>query len=252
MAIDWRDEGVVLSARPHGESSLLVSVLTREHGRHMGLVRGGAGKAARGLYQPGNRLSVTWKARLAEHLGNLTAEMADAVAARLLAAPERLSVLAAACAVADGALPEREPMAAVFDDVLALLALLMDDARAAEAGAALVVWERALLADLGFGLDLSRCAATGRHDTLIYVSPKSGRAVSASAGEPYGDRLLPLPPFLLGEHVDLAAVPPAQVADGLRLTGFFLDRHVFAPRNLGLPAARVRLARRVARGRVSA
>ncbi len=245
MAIDWRDEGFVLSARPHGEHSLLVSVLTRAHGRHMGLVRGGTGKAARGLYQTGNRLVVTWKARLAEHLGNLTAEMAEAVAARLLGAPDRLAVLVAACAVADGALPEREPLPAEFDDFEGLLALLVDEARAAEAGPALVVWELALLADLGFGLDLSCCAATGRNDTLVYVSPRSGRAVSASAGEPYRDRLLPLPPFLLGERAGLARVPPEQVRDGLRLTGFFLDRHVFAPRNQGLPAARVRVARRV-------
>ena len=245
MAIDWRDEGFVLSARPHGESSLLVSVLTRDHGRHMGLVRGGTGKAARGLYQPGNRLVVTWKARLAEHLGNLTAEMGEAIAACVLGAPDRLAVLAAACAVADGALPEREPVPAVVADFSALLALLVDETRAAEAGPALVVWELALLADLGFGLDLSCCAATGRNDTLVYVSPKSGRAVSASAGEPYRDRLLPLPPFLLGEREGLSSVPPDQVRDGLRLTGFFLDRHVFAPRNQGLPAARVRMAKRL-------
>lgn len=245
MAIDWRDEGFVLSARPHGESSLLVSVLTRAHGRHMGLVRGGTGKAARGLYQPGNRLVVTWKARLAEHLGNLTAEMGEAIAAHVLGAPDRLAVLAAACAVADGALPEREPVPAVVADFSALLALLVDEARAAEAGPALVVWELALLADLGFGLDLSCCAATGRNDTLVYVSPRSGRAVSASAGEPYRDRLLPLPPFLMGEREGLAHVPAEQARDGLRLTGFFLDRHVFAPRNQGLPAARVRVAKRL-------
>jgi len=245
MAIDWRDEGFVLSARPHGESSLLVSVLTQAHGRHMGLVRGGTGKAARGLYQPGNLLSVTWKARLAEHLGNLTGEMSEAIAARVLGAPDRLAVLAAACAVADGALPEREPVPGVVADFSALLALLVDEARAAEVGPALVVWELALLADLGFGLDLSRCAATGRNDSLVYVSPKSGRAVSASAGEPYRDRLLSLPPFLLGERAGLSSVPPDQVRDGLRLTGFFLDRHVFAPRNQGLPAARVRMAKRV-------
>jgi len=245
MAIDWRDEGFVLSARPHGESSLLASVLTREHGRHMGLVRGGTGKAARGLYQPGNRLSLVWKARLAEHLGNLTGEMAEAIAARVLGDPHRLAVLAAACAVADGTLPEREPVPAVFADFAALLALLVDDARAAEAVPALVVWELALLGDLGFGLDLSCCAATGRNDTLVWVSPKSGRAVSASAGEPYRDRLLPLPPFLLGDRDGLGAVPPEQVRDGLALTGFFLDRHVFTARDRGLPAARVRLAKRV-------
>jgi len=245
VAIDWRDEGFVLSARPHGESGLLVSALTREHGRHMGLVRGGTGKAARGLYQPGNRLSLVWKARLADHLGNLTAEMSEAIAAVVLGAPDRLAVLAAVCAVADGALPEREPVPAIYDDFAALLALLVDDTRAAEAAPALVVWELALLADLGFGLDLSCCAATGTTDDLLYVSPKSGRAVSAAAGEPWKDRLLPLPVFLLGDRDGLGSVPPEQVADGLRLTGFFLDRHVFTPRRQGLPAARVRVAKRV-------
>jgi DNA repair protein RecO (recombination protein O) len=245
MAVEWRDDAIVLSTRPHGETSALASVLTRDHGRHPGLVRGGVGRAARGLWQPGNRLSVTWKARLADHLGTLTGEMTEALAARIMDDPDRLALLAAVCAVADAAAPEREPMPRLFEDTAALLALLagVEAPDSVSPGAAYVVWEARLLADLGFGLDLSRCAATGANDDLVYVSPKSGRAVSASAGEPYKDRLLPLPPFLMGQGAGTAA----QIADGLRLTGFFLERHVFHPRNRPLPAARERMVERAGR-----
>ncbi|WP_299441156.1 DNA repair protein RecO [uncultured Rhodospira sp.] len=243
MAVEWRDDAIVLSARPHGETSVLASVLTRAHGRHPGLVRGGIGRAARGLWQPGNRLSVTWKARLADHLGTLTGEMTDALAARIMDDAGRLALLTALCAVADAAAPEREPLPRLFDDTAALLSLLagVEAPDSLPAEAAYVVWELRLLADLGFGLDLSRCAATGTNDNLVYVSPKSGRAVSASAGEPYRDRLLPLPPFLLGHPPG----PAHEMSDGLRLTGFFLERHVFHPRNQPLPAARERLVGRV-------
>jgi DNA repair protein RecO (recombination protein O) len=245
MAVEWRDDAIVLSARPHGETSVLASVLTRDHGRHPGLVRGGVGRAARGLWQPGNRLSVTWKARLADHLGTLTGEMADALAARIMDDPGRLALLTALCAVADAAAPERETMPRLFEDTAALLALLggVEAPDSVSPGAAYVVWEVRLLADLGFGLDLSRCAATGTNDDLVFVSPKSGRAVSASAGEPYRDRLLPLPPFLLGQGGGTAP----EIADGLRLTGAFLERHVFHPRNRPLPAARERMVERVGR-----
>ncbi|MBB4286700.1 DNA repair protein RecO [Roseospira goensis] len=242
MAVEWRDEAIVLSARPHGETSLVAAVLTATHGRQRGLVRGGTGKAARGLWQPGNRVRATWRARLPNHLGTSTAEMMDAVAARVMADPGRLAVLAAACAVADATLPEREAVPQVYADTVALLAGLAEGAPT-PCEAAYVLWELGLLADLGYGLDLSACAATGTNDDLVYVSPKSGRAVSASAGEPYRDRLLPLPAFLrTGAPADMT---PAGVADGLRLAGFFLARHVFDPRGQPLPAARVRLAARM-------
>lgn len=247
MAVAWSEEALVLSARPHGETSLLVSVLTPGRGRHMGLVRGGTGKAARGLWQPGNRVHATWSARLAEHLGTVRGEMVDAVAARTMGDRTRLAMLAAACAVADAALPEREPMPRLYEDMAALLALLggVSVPGALPSDAAYVVWELRLLADLGFGLDLTACAATGSTADLIYVSPKSGRAVSAAAGAPWHDRLLALPPFLRPQGRDGAAtVDLEQIRDGLRLTGFFLQRHVFHPRNQPLPAARERLARR--------
>jgi DNA repair protein RecO (recombination protein O) len=237
--MQWSDEGVVLSARRHGESAVILSLLTREHGRHAGLVRGGAGRRQRGVLQPGNMVSVTWRARLEDHLGAFTVEPLASASAQWLDDPGRLAALSAACAVVDMTLPEREPCPHIVNHLCAFLEALPE----AEWAAAYVRWELALLGDLGFGLDLSVCAATGRNDDLAYVSPKSGRAVSLAAGEPYRDRLLPLPGFLTG-----AAPPtPAAVWAGMRLTGFFLDRHLFQPQGRSLPDARDRLAGRIER-----
>ncbi len=235
--MQWSDEGIVLSARRHGESAVILSLLTRDHGRHAGLVRGGAGRRARGQYQPGNRVDATWRARLAEHLGNYTCEPLGGAVATLLDDPARLAGLAAACAVSEAALPEREPHPAAFAGLAALIEGLEGEVWAQ----AYVQWEVEMLRELGYGLDLSTCAATGSNDGLAYVSPKSGRAVSRSAGEPYHDRLLSLPGFLIGEN---GGAVLAEVAAGLRLTGYFLDRHVFAPHDRTLPPARLRLADR--------
>ncbi len=231
--MEWSDHGVVLSARPHGESSSVVVLLTRDHGRHAGLVRGGQGHRARGLYQPGNRVEATWRARLAEHLGNYTCELTVSHAARLLDEPAPLAALSAAAAVCDRALPERQPHQAVYDGFLALLEALEGEHWAET----YVGWELALLRELGFGLDLAACAAGGDNDQLAYVSPKSGRAVSLAAGEPYKDRLLLLPGFLVGR----GGGGPEEVAQGLVLTGFFLARQVFGPHHETLPLARGRL-----------
>ena len=218
--MDFTDDAIVLSARRHGEANLVLSALTREHGRHLGLVKGGASRRQRPLLEIGNLLKVTWRARLEEQLGNFTVEPVGAVAAILLDDPLRLAALSAACAVADVVLPEREP----HEDVYRATAALIDAISAAtDWPAAYVRWELALLAALGFGLDLSRCAATGETADLAYVSPKTGRAVSRAAGQGYHDRLLPLPLFL----IDAAATPDAaDLLSGLRLTGYFLDRHV--------------------------
>ena len=232
----WTDEGIVLSARPHGETAAVVHLLTRTHGRHAGLVRGGQGRRLRGIYQPGNLVAATWSGRLPEHLGTYTCELVQGYAARVLDDPDRLAALSAAAAVSEAALPEREPHGACFDGFVALLDAL-SDAHWAEVT---VRWELALLAELGFGLDLAACAAGGDNDQLAYVSPRSGRAVSLAAGEPYRDRLLTLPGFLVGR----AGGGPVEVGQGLALTGFFLERHVFGPQHQPLPAARRRLAER--------
>ncbi|MFQ5958139.1 MAG: DNA repair protein RecO [Alphaproteobacteria bacterium] len=238
--MDWSDDGIVLAARRHGESSAVVQLFTRGHGRHAGLVRGGAGSRARGVYQSGNLVAARWRARLAEHLGVFTCELTRSTAAAFLDDALRLAGLASACAVAEAALPERHPYPALYDATLALI-----DALAAEPewAAVYVRWELGLLDELGFGLDLGACAATGSNDDLAYVSPKSGRAVSRAAGEPYRERLLPLPGFLTGT----GEADPDDVAAGLRLTGGFLDRRLFAPHERKVPAARERFVERFAR-----
>lgn len=232
----WRDEGIILAVRPHGESSAVVHLLTRERGRHAGLVRGALGSRQRGLFQPGNVVAATWSGRLAEHLGNYVCEPVAAHAARVLDDPDRLAALSAAAAVCERALPEREPHPACYDGLRVLLEALPGPHWAE----VYVRWELALLAELGFGLDLTACAAGGGNDHLAYVSPRSGRAVSLAAGAPYRDRLLVLPGFLAGR----GGGGPEEVGAGLALTGFFLERHVFAPHHQPLPAARVRLAER--------
>ena len=236
--MDWTDDGIVLSAKKHGETSAIVTLLTRDHGRHLGLVRGGAGKRQRGILQPGNRVEARWRARLAEHLGTYRCEMTAAFAATVLKDPLRLAGLSAACALAEGTLPEREPHRTVFDGLLAFLGAIGDG----DWPSAYVKWELGLLGELGFALDLSACAATGTNDQLPYVSPKSGRAVSLAAGEPYKERLLTLPDFLLNAG---ASGAPTEVADGLKLTGYFLEKNVFKPANRSLPAARSRLAEKL-------
>jgi DNA repair protein RecO (recombination protein O) len=236
----WRDEGVVLAARRHGESAAVVSVLTREHGRHAGLVRAGFSRRSRAIYQQGNVLDVTWRARLAEQLGTLTGELKAHLASRLMTDPARLACLAAACSLLERTLPERDPHPRLYEVLAALLAQLSDDPDWPEG---YVRFEVALLAELGFGLDLSRCVVTGRTADLIYVSPRTGRAVSREGAGVYADRLLPLPPFLLGR----APAEPAQIAAGLRLTGTFLRRHLFDASERPLPEARDRLLARLTR-----
>lgn len=233
--MEWTDDAIVLAVRKHGEHGVIASLLTRDHGRHPGLVRGGTGRKARGLMQPGNGLRATWRGRLADHLGGYVCELTDARAARVLGDPRGLAGLAAACALAEAALPEREPHPAVYESLAVLLDMLGQGGWAS----ALVKWELGLLAELGFGLDLTRCAATGVSDDLTHVSPRTGRAVSRAAAGPYRERLLVLPPFLL--RPGAAADTAAEVLDGLALTAHFLDRHVLTPAGRTLPAARHRL-----------
>ena len=239
--MDWTDQGIVLGRRRHGESAAVVSLLTRDHGRHAGLVRGGSGKRAGSLYQPGNLLSAHWRARLAEHLGTLTAELVDAFASRVLDDALRLSALSAAVALLETALPEREPHTPLFDATLELFRALASAAGEVGWGSAYARWEMQALAELGFGLDLEACAATGERENLAYVSPRTGRAVSGGAGAPYADRLFALPAFLGTAN---PAADAGEVAAALRITGHFLERHVFGPHNRRLPAARTRFIER--------
>jgi DNA repair protein RecO (recombination protein O) len=231
---------IVLAVRPQGESGALVSLLT-EAGRILGLAPGGFSRAQAPLWQPGNLIEASWAARPEGLVTQLKAEMVHAAAARAMEDPLALDLLRAACAVAEGALPEREAHPRAFHGLVALIARLAAGGEAAMAS--FIRWEAVLLAELGYGLDLSRCAATGREDALIFVSPKSGRAVSAEAGAPYADRLLSLPPLLLDEQ---QAGEAAGWLDGLRLTGFFLARDAFGTRHRPLPPAREQLEARVA------
>ena len=233
--MDWQDEAIVLSARHFGEHDAILTVLTRENGRHLGLLRGGFSRRQRPFIELGNRLQASWRARLEEQLGNFQIECLQSVAALLLDQPRRLAALASACSIVDAALPEREPHPEIFTDLDILIAQLTEEMHPLEAPApgmelawlsAYVRWEVTLLSDLGFGLDLTHCAVTGETDGLAYVSPKSGRAVTEAAGHSYRDRLLPLPAFLARDG--RLAREGAEIVTGLRVTGHFLERHVFA------------------------
>jgi DNA repair protein RecO (recombination protein O) len=235
--VEWTDIGIVLGARRHGETSAVAELMTRDHGRHLGLVRGGSGARLKPVLQTGNLVSATWRARIDENLGYYAVEAMDLRAASYLPAAHALyglHHLAALCRL----LPERDPHPPVFD----LLELTIAGLGAPLPAAALVAsFELQLLAELGFGLDLDSCAATGATADLIYVSPKSGRAVSRQAGEPWRDKLLALPAFLgaNGAEGQSSVTPsPTELRDGFALTGFFLARHVYDPRGEPLPAAR--------------
>jgi DNA repair protein RecO (recombination protein O) len=232
--MEWSDDALVISTRRHGETSVIASLLSRDQGRFSGLVRGGAGKNKRGILQPGNLVHATWRARLPEHLGSFTCEMVKPLAASVMDDPMRLMALSSACAVCATVLPEREAHPGIYDGLL----ILLENMNVEEWSTLYVKWELGLLGELGFGLDLSECASTGDDQDLIYVSPKSGKAVSAQAGEPYKDRLLTLPPFFL--QTNKSAYDMREIIAGLRLTGFFLNRHAYEENNQNQPDARSR------------
>jgi DNA repair protein RecO (recombination protein O) len=227
--MDWRDQGVLLSARRHGESAAIIEVFTARHGRHAGVVRGGGSRRMMPLLQPGAQLDLTWRARLDEHLGTFAAEPLASRAA-LMADRAALAGLNAVCALVSHALPEREAHPALYPATLALL----DAFEGQGWGLGYLRWELLLLEELGFGLDLSRCAVTGATEGLAYVSPRTGRAVTAAGAGDLADRLLPLPVCLRDGPVD-----PAGLAQGLALTGHFLTRELGTQRPL--PEARARL-----------
>src|SRR5215216_1739731 len=230
--MEWTDDGIVLGVRRHGESSAIVELLTRSHGRHLGLVRGGSSKRMRPILQPGNSVAAVWRARLDEHLGNYTLEGTRLRSSLFLGASHGVYGLTHLAALTR-LLPERDPHRDIYDVLEALLERLDDAERA---GPLVVQFELMLLADLGFGLDLAQCAATGGTADLAYVSPKSGRAVSRQAGEPWRDKLMRLPSFLTGQDEEKPSA--TDVANGFEITGFFLARHLFEPRGLVMPEAR--------------
>jgi DNA repair protein RecO (recombination protein O) len=238
--MQWTDEGIVLGVKRHGETSVILELMTLERGRHLGLVRGGAGTRLRGVLQPGNSLRATWRARLDEHLGHYAVEGINLRAAGFLSAAHAVhgvTHLSALCRL----LAEREPHVRIF----AVLGEILDRIDEPLAAATSIArFELAFLAELGFGLDLSSCAATGATADLIYVSPRSGRAVSRAAGEDYREKLLRLPAFLRADDEPASA---AALADAFALTGFFLERHAFAPRGLPMPAARARFVAAIKR-----
>jgi DNA repair protein RecO (recombination protein O) len=237
--MDWEAPAIVLEARPFAEGDAVATVMTEEHGAHRGLARGGTSRGRAGLWQPGNLVQVRWVGRLSDQLGSFSAEMIHPAAAMAMDDALALSMLTAACSVAQGALPEREAHPRVFDGLLHLLARLpLGSAVLAEQ----IRWEAMLLADLGYGLDLSRCAVTGAMTDLVWVSPKSGHAVSEAGAGIWTHRLLRLPALLLSEDVGIAQ----DWRDGLALTGHFLARDVFGLQHKPLPSPRKALYDRVA------
>ena len=245
--MEWTDEGIVLGVRRHGESSAIVELLTRAHGRHLGLVRGGASARMRPLLQPGNSVSAVWRARLDEHLGYYQMEGLRLRAAGLFGSSHAVYGVTHLASLAR-LLPERDPHEEIHDR---LCAMLEDFEDAGEAAVHLVRFELAMLAELGFGLDLDQCTATGATSELIFVSPKTGNAVSRQAGEPWQDRLLRLPAFLRNGLAEGPALrwSDQDLQDGFRLTGLFLLRHVLEPRGQGHSDAREGFINAVIRAR---
>lgn len=230
--MEWQDEGLVIGARKHGETAVILELMTRAHGRHLGVVRGGRSKTMRPVLQPGNLVAALWRARLEDHMGVFAVEPLAARAARWLDRGVALHGVATLAALLR-LLPERDPQVELFEMADAI-ALALDQPDAA--AALMARFELTLLAALGFGLDLERCAVTGTRDDLVFVSPKTGRAVSRDAGAPWGERLLPYPRFLQEEEGAPDTVE--EVVAAFRLTGHFLRRDVFAPRGADMPASR--------------
>jgi DNA repair protein RecO (recombination protein O) len=232
--MQWTGEGLIIGVRRHGESSVIAEVMVEGRGRHLGLIRGGRSSKHAAALQAGNSVQLTWRARLEEHLGTFVLEVTEARAANLIADRTRLY---AAQLLFDHLrlLPERDP----HDRLLGLTIGLIDRTPPEALGTALARFELTLLDELGFGLDLTSCAATGATSGLTHVSPKTGRAVSSAAAEPYLDRLFPLPAFLIEE----AQPQSGDLAAAFALTGYFLDRHVWAPRDIDPPATRDTLVR---------
>ncbi len=229
--MEWRDEGVILGIRRHGETSVVAELMTRERGRHLGLVRGGRSRRQQPVLQPGNLVEVTWRARLDEHMGTFVVEPLELRAARLIEEPLALHAVQLVAAHLR-LLAEREPHVRLYEE---MTGLLEDPGDVALSAARMLRFEIAILEELGFGLDLEACALTGERSGLAFVSPRTGRAVTAAAGAPWADKLLALPAILTGGP---AADARRDLEAGFQLTGHFLSRHFWQPRNIEPPAPR--------------
>ncbi len=234
--MEWQGDGLILNTRKHGENSTIIDVLTRDKGRHTGLVRGGRSRTMRPVLQPGNLVNVVWRARLEDHLGAFSVDPHRMTVAAIIDDVHRLAGLTTITTLAS-LLPEREPHPRIYDASLLLIEHLQDDAIWP---AVLVKWEMGLLEELGFGLDLTKCAVSGETESLTHVSPRTGRAVCAHEAEPWKDKLLVLPAFVTGASGEASN---AEIAQGLKLTGHFLSRHIFEPRGVTAPEQRQRILR---------
>ncbi len=234
----WQDQGIILSARAHGESGAIVSLLTEQNGRHAGYMRGAQSPKGRSVLEPGNLVDCQWQSRVADDLGTFTLELSRNPTAHFISEPLKLAALQSACALCDAALPEREGHPGLFHGLQALFEMLSGD----DWGPAYVMWEIAFLRELGFSLDLKQCAGGGDAGDLMYVSPKTGRAVSAAAGRIYKERLLVLPEFLRPSR---SAESEDDILTGLKLTAYFLEHWAFVHDTKGMPEARVVLQERV-------
>lgn len=233
----WTDQAIVLSVRPHGEGGAIVSLLTSDHGRHAGYMHGAQSSKNRAMLEPGSQVYVQWQARVADSLGNFKLEQESGLPVGVLESPLKLGALLSACSLCDVALPEREGHAGLYHGLLALMETLEGD----HWGAAYVMWEVSLLRELGFRLELNRCAGGGDIETLTHVSPKSGCTVSAAQAVPYKEKLLELPIFLRPEQVrEDGAGNDEDILRGLKMTGYFLEHWVFIHHTKGLPEPRSR------------
>lgn len=233
--MEFTDDGIILAVRAHGETAAVAEIFTPHHGKWAGLVYGGQGRGMRPVLQPGNGVKAHWKGRLDESLGFFALELTQARAGELMQDRLSLAGLTAACALAAAVLPERGAHPRAYHTMRILLDHLGD----VDIWPALMArWELGLLSELGFGLSLDRCAATGAKDNLIYVSPKSASAVSAEAGEPYKERMLPLPAFLRDASAEATL---SDALEALKTTAHFIETRILHPAGRGLPEARSRV-----------
>ena len=230
----WSDQGIVLSARPHGEGGAIVALLTENNGRHAGYVHGGMSSKKRAMLEPGSLVSAEWQSRVSDNLGTYALEPEKGLSTEILQDSLKLAALLSACSLCDAALPEREGHAGLYHGLVALINML----EAEHWGAVYVMWEIQLLRELGFRLELDKCAGGGDADTLIYASPKTGRAVSKAQAAPYKEKLLELPNFLRPEKARRQCDIQEDVLTGLKMTGYFLEHWAFTHHTKGIPEPR--------------